>query len=213
MTRGSHATTVCCLFGKVGLDVRISTLVKLAAIVAVVVIAIQIGRNIADHMRPACGLSGTGVAHADTSGCLDLHNAAVDPAWAAQQQQRLTGSTLTTGLLYTTNSTDPGPPITSGETGHSFDIAMRYLGPYAGKQIIDRPPGHQAAGHVEAKAAALMRAADRKFGVLVINNAPCTYASGVGCGVAMTLILPIGSSVVVWWPGGHKTFDGTAANQ
>ncbi|HEX4701798.1 MAG TPA: hypothetical protein VH352_06695 [Pseudonocardiaceae bacterium] len=61
---------------------------------------------------------------------------------------------MTTGLLYTTNSTDPNPPISSGETGHAFDIAKQYLQPYAGKQIIDRPPGHQAAGHVEAKATA-----------------------------------------------------------
>lgn len=190
-----------------------STLFKLAAIVAAVVIVIQIGRNLSGHTSLTCGLSGAGVAHADTSDCLDLHNAAVDPAWAAQQQQRLTGSALTTGLLYTTSSADPSPPIKSGETGHAFDIAVLYLQPYAGKQIIDRPPGHQAAGHVEAKAAALLRAATRKFGVLVINNSPCTYASGVGCDVAMTLILPIGSSIVVWWPGGHKTFDGTAANQ
>jgi hypothetical protein len=55
-----------------------------------------------------------------------------------------------------------------------------------------------------------MREANMKFGVLVINKSPCTYASGVGCGVAMTLILPAGSTIVVWWPGGHKTFDGTA---
>ena len=50
------------------------------------------------------------------------------------------------------------------------------------------------------------------YGVLVINNpdGPCRYASGPGgCDMAIQLILPVGSTIVVWWPGGnHKEYAG-----
>jgi hypothetical protein len=51
------------------------------------------------------------------------------------------------------------------------------------------------------------------YGVLVINNdeGPCTWASGPGCVALIELILPKGSTMVVWWPGGHhEAFSGRA---
>jgi hypothetical protein len=56
-----------------------------------------------------------------------------------------------------------------------------------------------------------MRQHGDTYGVLVINNTngPCTYASKHGCDV---LILPKGSTMVVWWPGGHnEIYSGRAA--
>jgi hypothetical protein len=55
---------------------------------------------------------------------------------------------------------------------------MTYLQVYS-KSII-RGQVNQAAGHVEPKAAVLMRNDGESYGVLVINNpkGPCAYASG-----------------------------------
>lgn len=89
---------------------------------------------------------------------------------------------------------------------------MTYLSEYS-TVLGDQPKGKQAAGHVEPKAAAMMRTAGQVKGVLLINNpgGPCPYASGIGCGQAMRLILPVGSTIVVWWPGGqHSRFEGIA---
>jgi hypothetical protein len=58
-----------------------------------------------------------------------------------------------------------------------------------------------------------MRHDGDSYGVLVINNpdGPCPYVSDIGCEAAMRLILPKGSTIVVWWPGGKsKVFEGTA---
>jgi hypothetical protein len=103
--------------------------------------------------------------------------------------------------------------IQTGESGHAFDLVVRYLQAYPPSIIRDQPKGQQAGGHVEAKAAALMRQVEQTTGVLVINNpeGPCGYASGAGCAVIMQLILPTGSSVVVWWPGGrYARYEGRA---
>ncbi|HYS40155.1 MAG TPA: DddA-like double-stranded DNA deaminase toxin [Pseudonocardiaceae bacterium] len=42
-------------------------------------------------------------------------------------------------------------------------------------------------------------------------DGPCRYVSGIGCAAAMRLILPKGSTLVVWWPGGKsKEYEGAA---
>lgn len=45
-----------------------------------------------------------------------------------------------------------------------------------------------------------MREDGDTYGVLVINSPPCTYASGIGCLRSSALILPKGSTMIVWWP-------------
>ena len=158
-----------------------------------------------------CTVLAAGVAHADED-C--LHQDAISSGWAAAQQQQLTmaGATITTGLLYPDSNGEAPTMLTSEESGDAFTLAWQYLQPVS--IIRGQPLGsRQAAGHVEPKAAALMRHAAETYGVLVINNpaGPCPYVSGIGCELAMQLILPKGSKIVVWWPGGqHKTFEGMA---
>lgn len=145
--------------------------------------------------------SAPATAHADSGSCPDgIDDAAEDAAWAADRIASIKDDLITTGLLHDEDGTEVR--IESGESGHAFERAWEYLQPYAGKQITDQPAGKQAAGHVETKAAALMRDAEQTTGVLVINNpdGPCTYVSGAGCLTAIRLILPKGSSLVVWWP-------------
>ncbi|HEX3781874.1 MAG TPA: DddA-like double-stranded DNA deaminase toxin [Pseudonocardiaceae bacterium] len=141
----------------------------------------------------------------------NLAEAATDAQWAAARIASIADAPITTGLLYDEDGHEER--IESGQSGPAFEHAVQYLRPYAGIQIFDRPPGQQAAGHVEVKASALMRDAGLASGVLVINNpaGPCGYVSNVGCPFIMELILPKGSSIVVWWPGGkHGMYEGTA---
>jgi hypothetical protein len=159
-----------------------------------------------------CTVLAAGVAHADTNeDC--LHQDAISARWAETQLRQLAiaGATVTTGLLYTDANGENPATLTSGESGAEFGLASRYLRANAGSIIRDVPPGQQAAGHVEPKAAALMRHDTHVYGVLVINNSdgPCTWASGPGCVGLIELILPKGSTMVVWWPGGHhEIFSG-----
>jgi hypothetical protein len=160
-----------------------------------------------------CTVLGAGVAHADTNDDC-LHQDAISTRWAELQQRQLTNAeaTVTTGLLYTDTNGENPTTLTSDERGSNFDLAWQYL--QSVSTIKGQPLGSkQAAGHVEPKAAALMRHAGETYGVLVINNpaGPCPYASGIGCVLAMRLILPKGSEMAVWWPGGqHKTYEGMA---
>jgi hypothetical protein len=96
--------------------------------------------------------------------------------------------------------------------GFVVAVVVVVVAVYPRSVVGGQPPGKQVAGHVEAKAAALMRYAEDRYGVLVINNpaGPCPYASNIGCENAMRLILPKGSTIVVWWPGGHhREYGGT----
>lgn len=156
-----------------------------------------------------CTVLGAGVAHADTNDDC-LHQDAISTRWAEAQQQQLTMSwaTITTGLLFTEANGEDPTTLTSGQSGDAFDLALQRL-----QSNSTRPQGsRQAAGHVEPKAAALMQREGDTYGVLVINSAPCTYAFGIGCIRASALILPKGSTVVVWWPGTDKpaTIEGSA---
>jgi hypothetical protein len=158
-----------------------------------------------------CTVLGTGVAHADED-CLQQD--AISMSWAQAQQQQMTmaGAAVTTGLLFTEASGADPVTLTSGEDDDNFTVAWKYLQTAPG--IRGQPQGsRQVAGHVEAKAAARLRHEGHTYGVLVINNpaGPCPYGSGIGCGTAMMLIMPRGSEIVVWWPGGrHGTYLGRA---
>src|SRR6266568_1295027 len=183
---------------------RISTWFKLAALVVAAVIVIQVGKIIAAHGGSACGTASGAMAHADT-GDNCLHQEAGSSSWAEAQQRQMAGATVTTGLLYTDANGSNPTTLTSGESGEAFELAWQYLRANASSIIRDLPPGQQAAGHVETKAAALMRHNEDTYGVLVIHNdeGPCTWASGPGCVALIDLILPKGSTMVLWWPGGH----------
>lgn len=139
-----------------------------------------------------------------------IAQAAGNAEWAADRISTIAGDPITTGLLYDQDGHEE--KIGSGEGGTAYEQAMKYLSDYSAV-LGDQPRGKQAAGHVEPKAAAMMRTAGQTDGVLLINNpsGPCPYASRIGCGRAMRLILPVGSTIVVWWPGGqHGSFEGIA---
>ena len=142
-------------------------------------------------------------AYADAGVCpTSVETAAQDAQWAEARIAEIPrNGKETTGILY--DSDGYGESITSGESGAEFDAAWAYLDPFL-SLLTDHPPGKQVAGHVETKAAAVMRDAAETFGVLVINNprGPCDCASGVGCESAPMMILPCGSTLVLWWPGG-----------
>lgn len=151
-------------------------------------------------------------AHADDNNCpTTVGQAAGDGQWAATRIATIAHEHITTGLLYDEDGHEER--IVSGRTDPAYQSVLRYLSDYPSTIIRDQPKGFDAAGHVEPKATAIMRAAGLATGVLVINNpnGPCTYASGLGCGVIMQLILPVGSTITVWGPGGgHRTFQGRA---
>ena len=157
-----------------------------------------------------CEAAGGSNALADDGDCPDsLQDAAQDSDWAADRMRTISSDHLTTGLLYDEDGNEE--KIVSGRNG-AYDSVLSYLQPYAGSVLRDRPPGSQVAEHVEAKAAAVLRTAEQARGVLVINNpeGPCGYASGIGCVAAIELILPKGSTMVVWWPQGHQIYTGRA---
>lgn len=155
--------------------------------------------------------AGAAVAHAEGGDCpTSASEAAGNARWAAARLATIAGDSITTGLLYDEDGHEE--KIETGESGHAFDLAVQYLQPYPSTVVRGQPKGKQAAGHVEGKAAALLRNAGQVHGILVINNptGPCPYASGAGCALIMQLILPKGSTIVVWWPGGRGTYEGTA---
>jgi nucleic acid/nucleotide deaminase of polymorphic system toxin len=132
------------------------------------------------------------VAHADN--CDDLRSAAIDPNWAAHQQQRpeLATGKLTTGLFFTT-SPDSYIMVSSGKDALS-DRAQQLLID-VGYSNVDPHP----ATHVETKIAAKMHDDGATFGVLVINNAAmCPSITSISCGEAVRVILPAGATLYVW---------------
>jgi len=151
--------------------------------------------------------SATATAHADSGNCPDnVDDAAEDADWAADRIASLEDADITTGLLYDEDGTEHR--VESGERGDAYELALSYLRPVIGRTAP------QAAGHVEPKAAALVRHAEQEQAVLVINNpeGPCNYvAANIGCLRVVELMLPEGSTLTVWWPGGkHRTLTGKA---
>jgi SCP1.201-like deaminase len=150
--------------------------------------------------------SAPATAHADSGSCPDdIDDAAEDADWAADRIASIKDEPITTGLLYDEDGYEQ--ELDSKQSGPHFDLALTYLRP------LFRNAARQAAGHVEAKAAALMRNADMDQAVLVINNprGVCDYAAGIGCDGVVEAVLPEGTTLVVWWPGGmHRALTGKA---
>lgn len=139
-----------------------------------------------------------------------------DRAWADDKIALLKGKP-TVGALYTAPDEQVGDLITSNESDHLHGRARQYIAVHS-YLLGDKPPGKQAAGHVEPKAAAYMRDHGITYAALVINfddpdgQGFCGYASGIGCKQASELVLPQGSTLVLWWPsGGPKSAKGAAA--
>jgi hypothetical protein len=137
-----------------------------------------------------------------------------DRAWADTQIAKLKGRP-TAGALYTSATDRVGGPITSNEQDALFGLAHQYL---SESRLLLPNVGKQVAGHVEPKAAALMRQRGLTHAVLVINHTDpdgqgfCLYASGIGCQQAVEVILPKGSKLQLWWPsGGPNQAEGGGA--
>jgi SCP1.201-like deaminase len=149
-------------------------------------------------------------AYAGSSDCPDSVDAAARNAtWAQDRIRSIADESITTGLLYDEDGNEE--KITSGRNG-AYESALSHLKPYADSILRDKPPGAQAAEHVEVKAAAMLRDTKQARGVLVINNhdGPCGYASGIGCIAAIELVLPKGTTMDVWWTRGHQRYTGRA---
>jgi hypothetical protein len=140
---------------------------KLAAIVAVVIIVIQVGKSLASHTSGECGLASGDVAHADAGACPStVAELAVDSTWAQQRIQDLAGQPATTGKLYF-------PGLIGGFQVNTFTSGYADAAE-ADQAIVDAgivPSGRRlnVAAHVEVKAAAFMRARGITYAVLVIN--------------------------------------------
>ncbi|GAA0507560.1 hypothetical protein GCM10011581_20680 [Saccharopolyspora subtropica] len=68
-----------------------------------------------------------------------------------------------------------------------------------------------ATQHAEGHAAALLRTSLRKQGIteatLYVNNRPCP--GRFGCDATLPGQLPKGTRLTVYWPGGHRVYEGT----
>jgi hypothetical protein len=153
-----------------------------------------------------CELSGVGMAHAESDQCpLGIEQAASDPIWSAARLATIAHDKVTTGLFYEVDGTEHR--FTSGPD----DLANRVDSFVRASGVVAMPAvgQHPAATHVEAKVAMTMREQNVGRGVLVINNprGPCTGA--YSCTQVIGVLLPAGSSLTVWWPGGRTmTFSG-----
>jgi SCP1.201-like deaminase len=137
-------------------------------------------------------------AQADSESCPEsIDQAAHDPDWAAGRAESIPRTDRkTTGLLYDSDGAEHW--YTSGEKDDAAAEAAAVL-----KEVgaPASPIGtFPAASHVEVKAAAAMRRAEVKHGVLVINHpsGPCT--GDLGCTTALPLVLSEGTTLTVWWP-------------
>jgi hypothetical protein len=134
------------------------------------------------------------LAFGDSGDCENLKRAAIDPNWAAEQQQRseLRNGKVTTSLFFETS-----PEIyTAMSSGHD-DLSERAASilAEAGYSDIDPDP----ATHAEAKVAVKMREDEAVFGVLVINNTyVCGQGGPIGCRDAVAVILPEAATLYIW---------------
>ncbi|MCO1575511.1 hypothetical protein M8C13_07035 [Crossiella sp. SN42] len=145
-----------------------------------------------------------------------LMDRALDPAWAREQQAKLadrTSDTATTGLLTVPGGDDlyitsgfprpqQGQPLTEVDRAeldrlHRVELTLRTSGFAA--TLPDR--GQLAVtGHVEVKAASIMRELGLTFGKMAINHT-AVCRGPYGCVEAVPMLLPQGSMLVVWERG------------
>lgn len=166
----------------------------------------------------------------------DVHTAASDQAWAYSIREELPSwrpadpatrrpADKTTGWYFADGL--PTEAITSGEGSKTepdplWTDAVKLLAEARG---IAQPPNprapHPAASHSETKAAVWMKQSDVTYAVAVINNTggPCGQERPqlYSCTDAVSAILPVGSTMVVWWWSAEEgrmvsaTYEGTAA--
>lgn len=187
-------------------------LIGWAVMVAVVVVmAKSCGFGLFDGgTRFGCEAAGSAgpVVYAASDDCpSSIEDAATNARWAANRIAEIAGEHDTTGVLY--DSDGHSTTFTSNESDDAFQLALEYLSPILGGESYAK----QAAGHVETKAAAAIRQRDQTFAVLVINHTkgPCDWASRLGCQQLVPLMLPTGTTLVVWSPGGKRMqFSGEA---
>ncbi|HEY3607929.1 MAG TPA: DddA-like double-stranded DNA deaminase toxin [Pseudonocardiaceae bacterium] len=154
--------------------------------------------------RFGCGQTATAaVAHADTADCPASVGAADNDATWAQARlatiRRL--GDPTDGLFYDKDGHETH--YTSARNADS-DTALR-VGRAAG--VFPATGRPNIVDHVEVKAAAAMRAAGVRQGVMVINypGGPCAQDQNgdvrpASCLAIVSRLLPAGASLVVWWP-------------
>jgi hypothetical protein len=187
-------------------DVRLSTWFKLAVLVIVAVIVVQISKSIASHTESGCGLASSGNAHAETIDCPSyVTQAASDASWAAQQQQEMT-ATLTIGH-YITNRSPPrcgsravGTNRTVSRIESSIFFEVRRASQTLAKANRTLPATWRL------KVAMVMREAGATSGVVAINH-PQMCSGPVSCRVAVTTILPKGSVLYVWELGAGESIE------
>ena len=145
--------------------------------------------------------SAPATAHADDGNCPDdAEEAAQDANWARSRWATIKDRPLTVGLFYDDDGVEH--PFTSGEgeeADHAAEVLRQVGAPSTAKGT------YPAATHVEVKAAVAMRDADEETGVIVINHPDGPCVPGLGCSTAVPLVLPEGSSLVVWWFDGDES--------
>ncbi|MGH3622845.1 MAG: DddA-like double-stranded DNA deaminase toxin [Sciscionella sp.] len=137
------------------------------------------------------------VAHAASGDCPTSIDAAVgDVGWATDRLADIAGQKRTTGLFYDNEGSKSTFTSGEGDDADAVDEILREEG-------VPRPRRarlHQAASHVEAKAAAFMRDEGTPAAVLVINN-PGGVCEGIyGCQSVLANILPPEARLFVWSP-------------
>ena len=140
-----------------------------------------------------------------SDGCPDaIHGAMNDGQWAADRYSEIKDERDTTGVFYDQDGVRQ--TFASGdEKGADAELARKVLREVGAR--ADRSDGFPAATHVEVKVAALMRERGVTAGVLVINHVggPCTGTAGFACSEVLSLIVPPGSTLRVWF----KALDGS----
>lgn len=186
----------------------IGRLVGRVVLVAVLVFGIYfvLTHYSGDDRRFGCE-TGFATAHAGSGDCpADIDAAAGDARWAADRIATIPRKTSATiGLFYDVDGHETR--YVSGQEAIStrIDAFLR------ASRVVRMPPvgQHPAATHVEVKVTMTMREHHVGRGVLVINNAEGPCPGAYSCQQVLDVLLPPGTPLTVWWPGGrHETFTG-----
>jgi len=156
----------------------------------------------------------------------DLKSAATDATWAKGIYDNLPARVpgdKTAGWFFADST--PTKKLVSGEGSRDApdELWMKAKKLLAAAPIAQPPVGdHPAASHAETKAAVWMRQNKITYVVAVINHqkGPCGEEkpdNPYTCTVAVRAILPVGSTLVVWWWSEQDgrmtsaTYEGTSA--
>lgn len=137
------------------------------------------------------------VARADGACPGSLHAAMADAGWAAERWEEIRDERQTVGLFY--DEDGHRHRYESGDQkGADAERARRVLRDAGASRA---PNGsYPAASHVETKVAALMHEHGVRRGTLVINNLPCGGDRGLSCQEVLSLMLPPGTMLRLWYP-------------